>query len=198
MPSDAISILYDHYKDTCSIISDAVKRRDRAMSFAVIALGFFAFQSIFPSAADHAVTDLLDFKFGLTLQVDFSIIGNIVWVSVLLFTLRYFQTHAFVERQYAYIHGVEDKLNKIAGDDLITREGKAYLHKYPKFSDWMSFLYTFVLPVLLLVVTWAKIVSEWLQLPKSGVSLGLLFDTLVFALLLVSITLYLAMLHPKK
>lgn len=198
MLSDSVAILYDHYKETCALIGESVKRRDRVMFFVVIAVGFFAFQTIFPSAADHAVTDFLNFKFGLTLQIDLSIIGNIVWLSVLLFALRYFQTAVFVERQYDYIHDVEDKFNKAVGLDLITREGKAYLNKYPKFSDWMWMLYTIVFPTLLLVVTSIKVVSEWLRLPASGFSFGLLFNTLIFVLLFVSITLYLAMLHWKK
>lgn len=198
MPADIISILYDHYKDTCSIIGEAVKRRDRAMLFVIVAAGFFAFQTIFPSAADHAVTDYLSFKFGLTLQVNLSIIGNIVWLLVLLFTLRYFQTAVFVERQYAYLHQLEDKLNSAIGQDLVTREGKSYLSAYPWFSDWMWTLYTIIFPALLFFVTCVKISNEWLRASGDGSSFGLLFNTGLFLLLTVSIALYVGMLHLRK
>lgn len=200
MPSDSTSILYDHYKETCTIIGEAVKRRDRAMLFAIIALGFFAFQTIFPSVADHAVTDYLSFKFGLTLQIDLSVLGNIVWLLVLLFALRYFQTAVFVERQYAYLHQLEDKVNAAVGQDVITREGKSYLVDYPWFSNWMHVLYTIAFPALLFFVTSLKITGEWLQRPGDAVTLGLFINTLLFALLAVSIWLYIAVLHfkPKK
>lgn len=198
MPADLVAVLYDHYKETCSIIGEAVKRRDRAMLFVIVAAGFFAFQTIFPSAADLAVTDYLNFKFGLTLQIDLSVIGNVVWLMVLLFTLRYLQTAVFVERQYAYLHKLEDKLNAAVGQDIVTREGKSYLAAYPWFSDWMWILYTIVFPLLLLLVTCTKITGEWLHVPASGGSFSLFFDSLIFVLLFVTTGLYLGMLHFKS
>lgn len=195
---DHLSILYDHYKDTCSIIGEAVKRRDRAMLLVIIAAGFFAFQTIFPSAADLAITDYLNFKFGLTLGINLSIIGNVVWVLILLFTLRYFQTAVFVERQYAYLHQLEEKLNTAIGQNLITREGKSYLDNYPWFSDWMWMIYTIILPALLFFVTCVKIAAEWLISSSGDYTFGLFFNTAIFILLAVSIGLYVGMLHLKK
>ncbi len=198
MPTDTISLIYDHYKDTCSIIGEAVKRRDRAMLLVIIAAAFFAFQTIFPSAADLAVTDYLSFKFGLTFQVDLAIIGNVVWVLILMFTLRYFQTAVFVERQYKYLQQLENKLNDIIGQELITREGKAYLAAYPWFSDWMWMLYTIILPALLLLLTGVKIAEEWLRASGEGYTFGLFVNTGVFLLIAVSVALYLGLLHQKK
>lgn len=198
MPTDPTSILYDHYKDTCSIIGEAVKRRDRAMLLVVIAVGFFALQTIFPSAANHAVTDYLSFQFGLTLQINLSVIGNIVWLLVLLFTLRYFQTAVFVERQYSYLHRLEDKFNTTVGQSLITREGKSYLAEYPWFSDWMWILYAIVFPAMLFLVASLKIVGEWIHSADNGNSFSLFFNTGVFLLLAISVGLYVGMLHFGK
>lgn len=198
MSIDSTSILYDHYKDSCSLVGEAVKRRDRAMLFAVAALGFFAFQTIFPSVADMAVTDYLSFKFGLALQIDLSIIGNIVWLLVLIFALRYFQTAVFVERQYAYLHQLEEKLNITIGQDIVIREGKSYLADYPWFSQWMAILYTIVFPVMLFIVTCAKIVDEWMRIWKGEFNPGLLFNTVMFLALSISIALYAATVHFKK
>jgi len=86
------------------------------------------------------VSDFLNFKFGINLKLDLSMIGNIVWFLLLIFTLRYFQTAVFVERQHLYIHKIEEKLNKQFGEEVITREGKSYLTNYPYFSDWMCAL----------------------------------------------------------
>lgn len=198
MSDKPLSIIYDHYKETCSIIGDAIKRRDRLMVFVILALGFFAFQTIFPITSDTVVNDFLSFKFGLTLKLDLSIIGNVVWFLLLIFTLRYFQVAVFVERQYSYLHQAEDKLNKELEQELITREGKSYLNKYPLFSDWMWMLYTIIFPLLLLAVSTAKIISELKDLCASGWSFSLLLDSTAFVLLAISIVLYLTTLHRKS
>lgn len=192
------SLVHDHYKDTCSIISDAVKRRDRLMLFVILVLAFFALHTIFPTVSDTAVHDFLNFKFGLDLKLDLSIIGNVVWFLLLIFTVRYFQVAAFIERQYCYIHQVEDELNRILGEKLITREGASYLHKYPAFSNWMWFLYTIVFPALLLFISTGKIMSELIHAYKTTWSIGLLLNCTAFILLAVSIVLYLFMIHRRS
>ncbi len=196
--ADRTSILYDHYKDTCSIMREGVKRRDRLMLFVILTLGFFAFQTIFPVASNTAVNDFLNFKFGLNFKLDFPIVGNIVWFLLLIFTLRYFQVAVFVERQYDYIHHIEEKLNQETKEDVITREGRSYLYKYPAFSDWMWALYTIVFPALLFVVSAVKIFGELGSTYTSGWSLNLLLDVVAFILLTISIALYLIMLHKKN
>jgi hypothetical protein len=140
----------------------------------------------------------LNFKFGLTLQLNFLLVGNIVWFLLLMFTLRYFQVAVFVERQHCYIHKVEEKLNKELLDEVITREGKSYLSDYPHFSNWLWVLYTIIFPVLLLIVTGAKMISEFKNAYFNGWSFGFFMDVTAFCLLTVSIILYLLMLHHKK
>ena len=197
MSDKPISILYDHYKDTCTTISEAIKRRDRLMLFVILALGFFAFQTIFPIASDTAVNDFLSFKFGLTLRLELSVVGNVVWFLLLIFTLRYFQVAVFVERQYKYLHKTEDQLNKEFGEEIVTREGKSYLDKYPLFSDWMWMLYTIIFPLLLLAITTVKIITELRCVCISAWSSGLILDASAFSLLAISIILYLTTLHRK-
>ncbi len=194
----SVTILYDHYKDTCSTIGQAVKRRDRLMVFVVLALGFFAFQSIFPTASNTAVNDFLNFKFGLTHGLDLAVVGNVVWFLLLIFTLRYFQVAVFVERQYDYIHKVEDQLNAEFGKELVTREGKSYLGKYPVFSDWMWMLYTIIFPLLLLVVATVKIIGEFAHVCNTGWTFGLALNGIAFVLLTLSVVLYMIMIHSKS
>jgi hypothetical protein len=98
-----------------------------------------------------------------------------------------------VERQYSYIHKVEEKLNKELGEKVITREGEDYLYKYPLFSNWMGLLYTIVFPLLLLVISGTKIVTEL----RHDWSINLFLDCTFFLLLAISIILYLIMLHFK-
>ncbi len=194
---EILPIIHDHYKDTCLSISEAIKRRDRLMLFVILTLGFFAFQTIFPTISNTVVNDFLNFKFGLTLKLNLAVVGNIVWFLLLIFTMRYFQVAVFVERQYAYIHQLEEKLNKVMGEELITREGKSYYHRYPIFSDWMWLLYTVIFPILLLVIGTAKIILELKNILSTGWSFGLVLNVTAFILLAVSIILYIVVIHKK-
>jgi len=191
-----INIIHEHYRETFSVISEAIKRRDRLMLFVVVILGFFAFQSISPILSNQIVTDLLSFKFGLNLKVDLSIIRNVIWAFLLIFSIRYFQVAVFIERQYAYIHQLEDKLNKEVGDELITREGKSYLHEYPWFSNWICYLYTLVFPLLLLVVSGYGLVKGFDGM--CSMSINEIFDFLIYLLLVISTVLYLGVIHIKR
>lgn len=187
-------ILYDHYKDTCSITSEAAKRRDRLLIYVVIALGILAIQGVIPEISDRAINEFLSFKFGFITTVDLSVLGSGVWFLLLLFILRYFQVSIFVERQYPYLHQLEERIE----NGILSREGKGYLNSYPIFSNWMWLLYTVIFPTLLLSVTSGKIVSEVKDACLSGWSAGAKFNVLVFILILISVTLYLYSLHFGK
>lgn len=197
MPNENISFLYDHYKDTCSIVGLAINRRDRLMMYVIVALALFAFQAFFPSVTSQTLDGVINLKLGLDVQSNLSAIGSALWFLLLIFTLRYFQTSVFIERQYKYLHQIEDKLNKEIEDGFITREGKGYLSKYPVFSDWMWILYTLVFPLLLFGISLMKIASEWVN-ATDHLSLTLLLNSAVAILLAVSIVLYLGMLHFKN
>ena len=195
--TEKLPILYDHYKDTCSVIGESVKRRDRLMLYVLLLLSLFSIETLFPSASSAAISGFLKLKYGFALHFDLSALGNVVWFLLLIFTLRYFQVAVFVERQYLYIHGIEETLNTEFGDDIITREGKFYLHNYPAFSTWMWGLYTIIFPTLLLIVSAVKITGELCAALSNGWSFALLLDAIAFILLTISTALYLMVLHRK-
>jgi len=168
------------------------------MVYVVLTLGFFAFQALFPAASDAVLANFLNFKFGLTALPNFTIIGSVIWFLLLVFAVRYFQISTFVERQYIYLHCIEEKINKEFGEELIIRESKAYLDKYPLFSAWMWVLYTIIFPILLFLVSGVKIFKEIGTACTTRFSLSLFLDIIIFVLLAISIVLYLIMLHKKS
>ncbi len=195
--SDKASIIHDHYKDTCAIIADAVKRRNRLMLLVLLSAGFLAFQALFPVASNNAVNDFLTFKYGLKLSLNLQVISSVIWYLLLIFTVRYFQVAVFIEKKYDYIYKIENQLNKEFSDEVITREGKSYLDKYPLFSDWMWMLYTILFPLILLFTSVVKISTEWKYIKINGWSYALVLDSVAFILLTISIVLYLSALHNK-
>ncbi len=197
---DSVEILYDHYKDTCNGIGEAIRRRERLMLWVIGMLGLFAFQTAFPAATSTALSEFLVFKFGIPLEVDLSVIGTVIWFALLMFTVRYFQTVVLVERRTAYVQQAEKFLNKKLDGEFITREGKAYETGYPMFSTWTWILYTIVFPALLLLVSTVKIICDWASIGFTcPPSIYLVLNSVAYGLMTVSIVLYLLMVHaPAK
>ena len=195
MESAEHSTIYDHYKETADLVARASNRRDRLMLWVLIALTLFSFEMFFPTPAAQVIGALLAERYGVAVPVDFAIVGNVIWLGLLLFSLRYFQSVAYVERQYPYLHRLEDQLNASLGKELITREGKSYLADYPNFQEWLSFLYRVAFPTLLLAMSTIKIVVEWWAGGGSWPCAPLLVNSVVYALLAISTSLYLSMLH---
>lgn len=194
-----IDLLYDHYKDTCSLIGSASGRRDRLMLLVVAILALSSVQTFFPTIAGDVLAHYLASQYGLHKSIDLALLGNLIWFLLLLFTIRYFQTATYVERQYAYLHILENRLNESLGGSLITREGKSYLADYPLLQDWIAFLYRVVVPGMMLVLSTIRITREWRALPPGLTSPAFLVDGMIYLTLVVSITLYLLMLHaPAK
>lgn len=197
MPEKLVSTLYDHYKDSCAIVKESIKRRDSLMILVIVTLGFFSLQGLFPDTSNILLRDFINFKFGIDLNLNISIIGNVVWFLLLTFTLRYFQAAVFIERQYPYIHKLEERLNKEFNEEIITRESGTYLSNYPLFSDLMWILYTLIFPLILISVATSKIISEQKSICTNGWSLSIIFNFTIFIILATSIIFYLISIHKK-
>lgn len=190
-----LETIYDHYKETCALIGDASRRRDQLLLWALGVLALFAFEIFFPAPAEQLLGNVLAQQIGVDDPLDLGLIGNVIWIALLLFAVRYFQTAAYVERLYPYLHGLEDRVNAALGKELITREGKAYLSNYPRFQSWLAFLYQKAVPFLLLLLPTVKIAGEWWP---PTVTIPLLVDTTVYGLFAWSTIRYVQMIHTRN
>jgi len=199
MPSEDtfLEVLHDHYKDSFEHLLDHRRLRDRLFLLLLLTMTAMLFQVFSPVDASQTISEAVSKRLGLTKSMDASFIASIVWFALLALAIRYFQSVVLVERQYDYIHKLEEVLNPYYGGEVFTREGKAYLSGYPLFSKWASMLYTIAFPILLATLVTIKIVCEAWQAPRLSVTLG--FNFAVSLLVLVSVALYLISLHaPKK
>lgn len=156
-----LEVLHQHYNNTFDTIKDALKRRDRSMLFIVLVLGLQFFQISDPKQASGAILNLLKSSYNIEIIVGKNIIDSILWFVLLVFIIRYNQSGVFLNRQYKYIYKIEDNLSSLMKENIITREGKSYLDNYPKFSDWIHFVFTWVFPILLTLVLTFNIVNSW-------------------------------------
>ncbi|NJL58660.1 MAG: hypothetical protein HC887_02435 [Desulfobacteraceae bacterium] len=131
---------------------------------------------------------------GQTVAIEPAFIGSMLWFFLLSILIRYFQTVILINRQYAYIHKVEENLCSFLGADYICREGKAYVRSYPIFSKWTKALYTVIFPIFLMLVVSVKIYKEFKILGMFYLGV----NTVLFLMIIVSVVLYWIQLHHKK
>jgi len=113
---------------------------------------------------------------------------SMTWTLLLVFTLRYCQSTINIERQYKYLHKLEEKISTILDDEIYCREGKAYLNNYPLFSNWVWFFYTILFPIIVIaaISTLMSFELGTLQYP----TYHKVYDVILSAGVAVSFTLY--------
>src|SRR5215211_6194450 len=188
--SSRLEVLHDHYKESFSYIRERERERDRLFLILIALFALLALEIQYPINFRGAVGTLT--FLGIELNVDalpLPAFLTATWVTVLVLTLRYCQASTNVERQYKYLHTLEDKISaELKDDELYRREGRAYKTEYPLFSWWAWRFYVVVLPVIAITATGVLIYQEWagLEYPL----LGKIFDLISASGVSVSFALY--------
>jgi hypothetical protein len=185
-----LEVLHDHYKESFSYIRERERERDRLFLILIALFALLALEIQYPINFRGAVGTLT--FFGIELNVDalpLPAFLTATWVTVLVITLRYCQASINVERQYKYLHTLEDKISaELKDDELYRREGRAYKSEYPLFSWWAWRFYVVVLPVIAIIATGVLIYQEWVGLGYP--LLGRIFDLISASGIAVSFAFY--------
>lgn len=182
-------ILHDHYKETFQYIRERERLRDWLFLILIGLYALLAIQIQYPRKFDGSVETISL----LGLQIDVSSLPlaallSATWVFVLAVTLRYCQASITIERQYDYLHKLEDALSPEFGGDLYRREGREYDDQYPAFSSWAWRFYTLILPALAMLATGVLIYEEVTGLSYSA--LNKILDTGIAGYVALSYFLY--------
>ncbi len=163
MGEKQLEVLHDHYKETFALIREREKQRDR---LTLVLIGLFALLAVevqYPANFRGALG-----KLGVGgLEVELADLPlpallNASWVLTLVVALRYCQSFITIERQYSYLHALEDKISpELGGEDVYRREGKMYLQDYPLFLDVVWISYIVLLPLTAAGTTISLLVREW-------------------------------------
>lgn len=196
MEQQKLSLLHDHYKETFNHIQDYLKLRDRLFAYVLLIVTLMLFQMYSPSGSTGAISELLTKKLELKTPIDISFLSSIIWFALLSLIVRYYQTVVHIERQYDYIHKIEDQLSPEYDRNAFTREGESYLKNYPVFSSWAWILYTIVFPVLLSVIVVVKIIGEIRQ--TEGLTALLSINTIIALCVLLSSLFYVLLVHFRR
>lgn len=196
LDTDKLQILSEHYTHTFDFLQSHLRKRDRLFIGVLLLIIIILFQIYTPDEASSVITQLISDKLGLKKPINFLYIQSAIWFVLLAIVIKYFQSVVFIERQYSYIHALENILSSQYSDGAFTREGDAYLSDYPLFLNWASFLYTILFPAILLVVVTSKIIIEYKQYGCSEILIW--FNALIYIFISISIALYLYVIHFKK
>lgn len=170
-------LLLDHYKDTFQHILLHWKARNRLFVFVLIIIALMALDLVSPGSLSKLVNGYIGKSLKNPPTFDFEIIGSIVWFLLLSIVIQYYQRSILVDRQYKYIHKLEDRICADMGGDFITREGKSYFSKtgdadkqgkQPFFTRAVGPLYVYFFPVLLMSFVITKLIRENLWPPDKA------------------------------
>lgn len=191
-----LGLLCQHYEATFSHILSYRRFRDWLFVLILGNIVVMLFQLHAPAESEATISQFLLKTLGTQNPIDGSISNSIIWFSLLALTVRYYQTNIQIERQYDYIHMLEEDLAPHFSRRGFTREGAAYLSNYPWFLKWATFLYNKLFPFLLILVSVSKIGGEIRLSSFSQTTLWV--DTIICIVITLSTVLYMAMIHGKK
>lgn len=188
MDSASLAILHDHYKESFSNIREREKQRDRLFLILIGILGLLFLEIHYPANLQKCVKEVG--ATGVTFYINafsISIITSATWTSFLTLIFRYCQSSITVERQYDYIHKLEDAISSQLGDGSIyRREGHAYNLNYPVFSKWVYIFYVYLFTIIVIGLQVHLILTEY----KSTLGYFIAYDAIMAAGVLLSLVLY--------
>lgn len=186
--------LCNHYKDSYEIHSATTKQRDRLFYALLIILALFSLQITSSDFIKSIIGELFYKQIGVRIDNNYSLFSTMLWLLLFGTTSKYYQVVVQIERQYDYIHHLEDELNiNYNKTKIFTREGKSYLNEYPLFSSWMWFIYTLAFPILIIASIIVRI--RW-ELASAGIfSFSQASSLLLYFLVGTSTILYMIKLH---
>ena len=180
------STLYDHYKETISYLKSDLAKRDK-LTWILLTLLIIYFLVEFKTVESINVANfIVKDKLGDSILINYNLLVTAMLLSILLITMRYFQLCLNIEKQYSYIHNVEDKLNAISEEKLITREGYSYLKEYPLLSALIHRIYGVFLPLGIIVSMIIKIS----MLVKKALSVVTIFNIIIGSSIIIITFLY--------
>jgi len=187
---ERLKTLHDHYKETFARVREVEATRDRLFLWVIGLFALLILEIGYPTAVAKSLGKLTIFGGEVNLQaLPLAPLLNASWVLTLVIGLRYCKASIWVDRQYPYVHMLEEVISPlVGGGDCYRREGKVYLEAFPKLLDVAWIAYTFLFPAILLFATAGLIIWEWAWVRYPWYNRS--FDTAMAVSLLVFFFLY--------
>lgn len=188
--TEKLALLHDHYKESFALIRERETQRDRLFLWLLVIFAVLVIEIQYP-ANFHGVLGHVNVAGNdIDLQrLPLALLLNVSWMFTAAFVLKYCQVAKAVERQYTYLHLLEDHISDGLGDaDLYRREGQAYQKHYPHLLNWAWAYYTILFPTALVIAVIYLLAVECVSLQGSLFSKA--FDVVFGISILASLVLY--------
>ena len=150
-----LEVLHDHYKETFGRQRDLERSRDRLFLWLIVLFAVLSVEIGYPAQFTGSVqkVSILGTEIDLT-KLPLAALLTATWVLTFAVALRYCQTSIAVDRQYPYVHRLEEAISPmVGGGELYHREGKVYLRGYPLLLNAAFYAYNLVFPTILIIAS---------------------------------------------
>lgn len=156
-----MEIIYDHYKDTFQIQLKYVESRNKYFLIVLALISLLFFQMAFPGLAESILFQWMQKEISETSKINSSFFNSIFLFGLLWSLILYYQINLHIDRQYKYIHKLEENISIQISDFEISREGKSYTKPFPLVSWVIIRIYKFVFPSAILAAIGVKLNNEF-------------------------------------
>jgi len=191
-----LEIYYDHYKDTFTHLRNYITSRDKVFYITLGLLILVFFQSDNPEITEKISINIIKKNVGDEIVINTNFINSLLLFALLSLVIKYFQINLLIERQYKYLHKLEEDLTSNLSFE-ISREGKSYIEAYPFVSKVIHRIYTIVFPIILILVILKKGYTELTFFKCEWENLYLLFDLTILLLIIILTIQYLVWIQFK-
>lgn len=148
-----LEILHDHYRESFSYINDREKQRDKLFLIIIALIGVVFLEVQYSAIFGSTIKTIKLTFFEMDLSVmPIAIFLSVTWTYLFVIILKYCQLSILIERQYGYLHKLEDRISNLFGDlNAYCRDGSAYLDKYPLFSNLAWIFYVAIFPIIIIL-----------------------------------------------
>jgi hypothetical protein len=190
MRDNELTIAYDHYKDTFSIIERTLRKRDVFFIRGLLLFIAFAILTITPDFFVPICNVVVSNKLDADILITYSMCNSTILFVGIWYWIRYYQNVLQVEVLYKYIHALEDNLSLNMKLFDISREGKTYLNNYHLLKSFIHHFYQSVIPFLLLLALLAKGWHSFFVDSYTAPRILKIFDTIGICVMIFSTVFY--------
>lgn len=159
---DNLEILYDHYKDTFNTQLKYVSIRDKQFISLLVLVSILIFYSFYGLELKSYLEVFVQ-KGEISKEIKNSVLEGVLLFSILWVEVLYFKSVITVDRGNKYLHKIEKQISGIVKDIEITREGKFYIENRTTFSKSVGFIYKYIFPLSIPVITLLSILFSLFQ-----------------------------------
>ena len=193
--TNKINILYDHYKESNTLVQNMAKDRNMYFKYLWLIIFFNLLFLLYPNDFIENISNLLNDKYNMNFSNIYVIIQSTLWLLTILFLIQYLHKNIYIERQYIYIKKFEKEISNLLNTNVFNREGDNYIENYPIVLNVLDFFYKWIIPLSIVLIMSLKLYFEY----RNNVCMFLkIFDTSCFIFIFIIIIFYLKFLNLKN